>query len=104
LELHQRPQAARGALLRFECLSKTRGTQAFGAWPRSKAMRGVFGLAPLFPGGPPWARGNKAVAFHNPQAMYKKKPVVGSCAHDPMAVARPPVLTPPMTLSALSCE
>jgi hypothetical protein len=25
VELHQRPQAARGALLRFECLSKTRG-------------------------------------------------------------------------------
>jgi hypothetical protein len=32
VELHQRPQApARGrALLRFECLSKTRGAQAFG--------------------------------------------------------------------------
>jgi hypothetical protein len=28
--LHQRPQAARGALLRSDCLSKTRGAQAFG--------------------------------------------------------------------------
>ena len=29
VELHQRPQAARGALLQFECLSKARGAQAF---------------------------------------------------------------------------
>jgi hypothetical protein len=28
VELHQRPQAARGALLQFEWLSKTRGAQA----------------------------------------------------------------------------
>ena len=28
VELHQRPHTARGALLPFECLSKTRGTQA----------------------------------------------------------------------------
>ena len=34
VELHQCPQAARGALLPFECLSKTRGAQAFGARPR----------------------------------------------------------------------
>ena len=32
VELHQRPQAARGALLHFEWLSKTRGAQAFRAW------------------------------------------------------------------------
>jgi hypothetical protein len=27
-ELHQRPHAARGVLLQFECLRKTRGVQA----------------------------------------------------------------------------
>jgi hypothetical protein len=32
VELHQRPQAARGALLHFECLSKTRGAQAVRHW------------------------------------------------------------------------
>jgi hypothetical protein len=32
VELHQRPQVARGALLQFEWLSKTRGAQAFRAW------------------------------------------------------------------------
>jgi hypothetical protein len=38
-ELHQRPHAARGALLQFECLRKTRGAQALRhalwrkAWP-----------------------------------------------------------------------
>ena len=30
VELHQRPHAARGALLQFEWLSKTRGVQALG--------------------------------------------------------------------------
>jgi hypothetical protein len=30
-ELHQRPHAARGALLQFECRRKTRGVQALGA-------------------------------------------------------------------------
>jgi hypothetical protein len=41
---------ARGALLQFECLRKTRGAQAFRRRPRCrKAMRGVFGLAPLLP-------------------------------------------------------
>jgi hypothetical protein len=40
-ELHQRPHAARGAaLLHFECLMKTRGAQAFGAWPRRPGRTG----------------------------------------------------------------
>jgi hypothetical protein len=39
-ELLQRPQAARGALLHFECLSKTRGVRAFGAWPRRPGRDG----------------------------------------------------------------
>jgi hypothetical protein len=44
------------------------------------------------------ARGsNKAVAFHNPQALSNVQEENRSCARDQMAVAvaRPPVLTPP---------
>jgi hypothetical protein len=53
VELHQRPQAARGVLLQFEWLGITRGTQAFRAWRLArKAMRGMAELRPLFPGGP----------------------------------------------------
>jgi hypothetical protein len=41
-ELHQRPHAARGALLQFECLRKTRGVQP--------GLRGRMAeLRPLFP-------------------------------------------------------
>jgi hypothetical protein len=34
VELHQRPQAARGALLQFACLRKTRGAKGFGSCSR----------------------------------------------------------------------
>jgi hypothetical protein len=64
-------------------------------------MRGMAKLAPLFPGG---AGGNKAVDFHNPQALSNVQEENRSCARDQVVVARPPVLTPPMALSALSCE
>ena len=50
------------------------------------------------------ARGNKAVAFHNPQALSNVEEENLSCARDQVVAARPPVLTPPMALSALSCE
>jgi hypothetical protein len=50
------------------------------------------------------ARGHKAAAFHNPQAFSNVQEENRSCARDQVVVARPPVLTPPMTLSALSCE
>jgi hypothetical protein len=90
VELHQRPHAARGALLQFEHLSKTRGG--------AQAVRHCAGR----PGRE--GRGNKAVAFHNPQAFSNVQEENRSCARDQVAVARPPVLTPPMTLSALSCE
>jgi hypothetical protein len=95
VELHQRPHAARGALLRFERLSKTRGAQAFGARPRG---RGAFGLAPLFPGGP---GGTKPLLF---TGLSNAQEETRSCARDQVVIARPPVLTPPMALSALSCE
>jgi hypothetical protein len=49
------------------------------------------------------ARGNKAVAFHNLQAFSNVQEEARSCARDQVVVARPPVLTPPMALSALSC-
>jgi hypothetical protein len=37
-ELVQRPQAARGALLPFECLRKARGVQAFRGWRHVAAL------------------------------------------------------------------
>jgi hypothetical protein len=40
-QLHQRPHAARGALLPFECLSKTRGVRAGRPPLWRKAMRGM---------------------------------------------------------------
>jgi hypothetical protein len=64
VELHQRPQhAARGALLQFEWLSKTRGAPAFGSCSRRSGRDGL--TTPPVPGR---ARMRKAVAFHNPQA------------------------------------
>jgi hypothetical protein len=41
------------------------------------------------------ARGNKAVAFHTPQALSDVQEQNRSCARDQVVVARPPVLTPP---------
>jgi len=100
VELHQRPQAARGALLPFEWLSKTRGVRALrGLAP--KAMRGVFRLGPLFPGG---AGGTKPLLFTTHKPSQNVQEENRSCARDQVVVARPPVLTPPMALSALSCE
>ena len=40
VELHQRPQAARGALLPFEWLSKTRGSR-----PSATVAEGLAGMA-----------------------------------------------------------
>jgi hypothetical protein len=56
-------------------------------------MRGVFGLAPLSV--PGRARGNKAVAFHNPQAFSNVQEENHSCARDQVVIARPPIPTPP---------
>jgi hypothetical protein len=50
------------------------------------------------------ARGNKAVAFHNPQAFSNVQEENRSCERDQVAVARPLVLIPPMALSAIYCE
>jgi hypothetical protein len=73
---HQRPHAARGALLQFEWLSKTRGAQAFRAW-RGRLCAGWLSCyaRPLFPGGP---GGTKPLLFttHGPPQMCKKKPLV----------------------------
>jgi hypothetical protein len=90
VELHQRPQAARGALLQFEWLSKTRGTQAFRAW---RGRPGRVGLTTRT--GPGEARGHKAVGFRNPQALSNVQAENLSCARDQVVVARPPALTPP---------
>jgi hypothetical protein len=70
-----------------------------GAVPEGHA-RGVWVSSPV----PKRARGNKTVAFHNPQAFSNVQEESRSCARDQVVVARPPVLTPPMALSALSCE
>ena len=69
VELHQRPQAARGALLQFECLSnlvKRAVPRPSGTVPEGYA-RGVSVMSAV----PGRARGNKAVAFHNLQAFSK---------------------------------
>jgi hypothetical protein len=86
--LLQRPQAARGALLLFECLRKTRGVQAFRCGPGR-------------PGRDGWACScyregrSKAVAFYNSQALSNVQEESLSCARGQVVVARPPVLTPP---------
>jgi hypothetical protein len=41
------------------------------------------------------ARGDKAVAFHNPQAFSNVQEETRSCARGQVVIARPPVLTPP---------
>jgi hypothetical protein len=61
-------------------------------------MRRVFGLAPL-PLSSGGGRRNKAVAFHNPQALSNVQEESRSCTrdllHDQVVVATPAVLTPP---------
>jgi hypothetical protein len=72
-ELHQRPHAARGALLQFECLRKRAVSRPSGAAP--EGLTGMAELRPLFPGGP---GGAKPLLFtnHKPCQMCKKKPLV----------------------------
>ena len=101
-ELLQRPHAARGVLLQFECLRKTRGVQA--VRPSATVAEGLAGMAelgPLFPGG---AGGTKPLLFTTCKPSQNVQEENRSCARDQVVVARPPVLTPPMALSALSCE
>jgi hypothetical protein len=96
----QRPHAARGALLQFECLRKTHGIQA-----GPEGLAGMAELRPLFPGRP----GEKSRCFLQPTsparcARRAKSLVV--CARDQVVVARPPVLTPPWRYwcSLVCCE
>jgi hypothetical protein len=55
-------------------------------------MRGVFGLAPLFPGGP---GGTKPLLFTTHRPSQNVQEENHSCARDQVVIARPPVLTPP---------
>jgi hypothetical protein len=55
-----------------------------------KAMRGVFGLAPLFPGGP---GGTKPLLFTTHKPSQNVQEETHSCARDQVVIARPPVLT-----------
>jgi hypothetical protein len=83
---------ARGALLQIECLRKTQGTQTVQYGVGEGYARGVW-VSSAAPGR---ARGDKAVAFHNPQAFSNvQEEESRSCARDQVVVARPPVLTPP---------
>ena len=90
MELHQRPHAARGALLQFEWLSKTRGPRPSAAG--AEGLAEMDELRPLLPGGPGGA---------NPLLFTTRKPCQNvqeenrSCARDQVVVARPHVLTPP---------
>ena len=74
VELHQRPQAARGALLPFEWLSKTRGAQAFARCAR-RLCAGWLNYAPCSREG----QGAQRLCFSQPASllnMCKKKTVV----------------------------
>jgi hypothetical protein len=73
----QCPQAARGALLGFEHLRKTRGPRPSATV--AEGLPGMTELRPLFPGGP---GGGKAVVFHNPQALSNVQEESLSCARD----------------------
>jgi hypothetical protein len=95
-ELLQRPHAARGALLQFECLRKTRGVQAFGSCSRrpgrdGRATSSVSGRARAFAGGA------KPLLFttHRQAVSNVQEEENLSCARGQVVIARPPVLTPP---------
>jgi hypothetical protein len=60
---------------------------------RREAMRGVFGLAPLFPGGR--GEGEQSRCFSQPRGLLNVQEGTRSCARDQVVIARPPVLTPP---------
>jgi hypothetical protein len=87
-ELHQRPHAARGALLQFDCRIETRGTKTVRHCGGGRPGRGGSAACSRE------ARGRKAVAFHNPQALAYVQEEGLSCARDQVVIARPLVLTP----------
>jgi hypothetical protein len=98
VELHQRPQAARGALLQSECLRKTHGVQAFGSCSRAEDLAGMAELRPLLPGRGGAGGEKPLLLLHNPQALPCQSNVQAenlSCARGQVVIARPPVLTPP---------
>ncbi len=73
VELHQRPHAARGALLQFEWLSKTRGVQAFARCAR-RLCAGWLNYAH-------WSRegqGEQSRCFSQPAGLLKmcKKKII----------------------------
>jgi hypothetical protein len=73
-ELLQRPHAACGALLQFECLRKTRGVQAFRGGPERPGRDGRARSPVSGKGG----GGTKPLLFttHKPSQMCKKKTLV----------------------------
>jgi hypothetical protein len=91
-ELHQRPHApARGVLLEFDWLRKTRWLRPCGTVP--DGLAGVVELRRLVPGGP---GGETPLLCHNPQALsnVQEEEENLSCARGQVVIARPPVLTP----------
>jgi hypothetical protein len=70
-ELHQRPHAARGALLQFDWLRKARGAQALRT-PELLRKQGLAGMAELrTPPVPGRARGRKATALAQFTSLVK---------------------------------
>jgi hypothetical protein len=67
----------------------------------AEGLAGMAALAPLFPVRP---GGTKPLLFTTGKPSQNVQEENRSCARDQVVVARPPVLTPPMALSALSCE
>jgi hypothetical protein len=101
-ELLQRPQAARGLLLPFECLTKknARCPGLRELLPTPEGLAGMAELAPLFSGG------SKPLLCHNSQALSDvQEENALSCARGQVAIDRKTTgAGTPMALSALSCE
>jgi hypothetical protein len=91
-ELHQRPHAARGALLQFDWLRKNSRCPGPGA-RCPKAWAGWLSYAACSREGLE-EQSNGLATIHKPCQMRKEKPIV-TCASDQVVIAWPLVLTPP---------
>jgi hypothetical protein len=91
VELHQRPHAARGALLPFECLTKKSARCPGLPRPARKAWPEWLSYVPCSREG----QGEQSRCFSQPKSPVRCARRNLSCARDQVVIARPPVLTPP---------
>jgi hypothetical protein len=90
-ELHQRPHAARGALLQFDWRIETRATPQAVRHCDEGPGRGGSATPPV----PGRDTGGGGVLCHNPQALSNVQEENLSCARDQVVIARPPALARP---------